>query len=405
METTQDSAIHKAQQPHQMETICRNIDELVSNVLSSNDAIVQSHTISSAHSASLIRAEQDNILKTFRELMIEVQRRASKAMHEVESKLGPSAQAGLHLLSITNALLDLPGVDPQGELNRVLGRTELDGKHSYKLRDFESRLPSATIVPRIVIDDGTTTTTTTTTPLSTITPTSIPSHTTTILPPSHSVSENHVIVLQPTLRNVWVVQHAYAKLLGHKENLIKRYLATAELGAAASRKFSREYYEDLSLANLPSKNRLGNLLDIKSSTFHRGDVAGDTMIVLVSMPPDDDRSGPAYTEAVTGNMITTALDSDNGDGSGGGGAHLTVPVTEASILKLYNAYKALRKATSEQRRASKDKLFAATLPVDEVDELERKFNFTGAADGGAGGDNTSRKRRRMLDDIDEDGRG
>lgn len=148
---------------------------------------------------------------------------------------------------------------------------------------------------------------------------------------------------------------------------------------------------------------MGNLLDIKSSTYH-SDATGDVMLVLVSTSSPVG-NGLTFREAVTGDVI--AADNNDSSSGGGGGAHLVLPMTEASIRKLYDTYRALRAATAEQRRASKDKAFAATLPVDEVAELEMQFNFGGAggsgvgAGAGAGGGATGgRKRRRMLDDED-----
>lgn len=275
MEPSQQPTIDRPP-PHQLQVIRQNIDELVSAVLSSNDAAISQNQNqnqnrtggnggggggggSSAeylNDASL-RARQANAIKTFKDLMIEIQRKTSKAVHEVESKLGPSMQAG-HANGVADALLqDLPGVAPGGELNRALARMELHGKQSYKLRDVvTASLPSSVVVPQIVVaDEGGTA----------------------MLPVlgGHEGS-HHVVVLQPTLRNVWVVQHAYAKLIHHKEGLIAQYLAAATVadpsnggragagGARSiaagpppppSRKFAREYYEVLGLANLPSKDK------------------------------------------------------------------------------------------------------------------------------------------------------
>ncbi|KAK7748247.1 hypothetical protein SLS62_008799 [Diatrype stigma] len=411
--------------PIQITLILQSIDQLVNAVLSSNGTVSQglSSSLGSGtenYDASFRPVHQANALKTFRDWMIEVQRKASKAMHEVETKLGPEVQAlgqsHRHSIATDAPLQDLPGVDPNTELNRALGRTELNGKQSFKLRDIvTSRLPSSIIMsPQVVVaDDGAA-----------------------VLPPSHygtssGEDKSHMVVLQPTLRNVWVLQHAYAKLLNYKEGLIMQYFASAiepTSGPPMSRKFAREYYEVPSLANLPSKDKLGNLLDVRSSTYH-SNATGDIMLVLV-MPPDGNGDGsPTFVEAVTGDTIIVDqdvnvdvdVDVDNTHGDKSGSAHLILPVTEASIRMLYDAYRALRGATSAQRRASKDRAFAATLPVDEVDELEKQFNFGGASAsasacacasvngvGGSGpgsgpGENTmGRKRRRMLED--EDGR-
>lgn len=238
--------------PSQITLILQNIDQLVNAVLSSNDAFSQNLSSSNSsgpedENASLRAAHQTNALKTFREWMIEVQRKASKAMHEVETKLGPGVQAlgqtHHHGVATGAPLQNLPGVDPNTELNRTLGRTELNGKQSFKLRDtITSRLPSSIIIsPRIVVaDDGAA---------------RLPSlHYAT----SSGDGKGHVVVLQPTLRNVWVLQHAYAKVLNYKEGLIMQYFASAAepiSGPPMSRKFAREYYEVPSLANLPSKDK------------------------------------------------------------------------------------------------------------------------------------------------------
>ncbi|RYO76184.1 hypothetical protein DL766_004671 [Monosporascus sp. MC13-8B] len=349
MEVQQRATAEQAQ-PHQIGTILQNIDELVREVLSKNEAILCNNA-ESLDEASL-RARQ-SMLETFKNLMVEVQRKASKAIHEVESKLGPSVQAE-HVQAIADASLqDLPGLEPDDELNRILGRAELNGKQSYKLREF---LPPSFTIPEIATVDG---------------------------DMLFKQRGDHVVVLQPTLRNVWVIQHAYTKLLKHKEGLIKRYLDKVDPKAVNSRKFSREYYENLSLANLPSKNKLGQLLDVKTSTY--GDTT-DGMMIILTFPVS--RGGFEFIEAVTGDSVVMNDDIK--------GSNLILPVTEASIRKLHGAYRSIRKATSDERRASKDKLFAATLPVNEVDELEKQFNFPGG--GEAGETATGRKRRRMLDD-------
>ncbi|RYP54137.1 hypothetical protein DL768_001022 [Monosporascus sp. mg162] len=349
MDTPQPAPAEQAQ-PHRIGTILRNIDELASEVISKSEAILLNNA--GCLDEASVRARQ-SMLETFKNLMIEVQRKASKAIHEVESKLGPSAQAGRVRAIMDAPLQDLPGLEPDDELNRVLGRAELNGKQSYKLREF---LPPSLIIPELATDDGNM---------------------------LFQQREDHVVVLQPTLRNVWVIQHAYAKLLKHKEGLIKRYLDAVDPKAINGRKFSREYYEDLSLANLPSKNKLGQLLDVKSSTY--GD-ATEGMMIFLAFPAS--RGGFEFIEAVTGDRAVM----DNNFRS----SNLILPVTEASIRKLYDVYRSIRKATSEARRASKDKSFAATLPVNEVDELEKQFNFTG--DGEASKTATGRKRRRTLGD-------
>ncbi|KAI0010319.1 hypothetical protein F4779DRAFT_578417 [Xylariaceae sp. FL0662B] len=332
--------------PPQIGVICRNIDELVEAVLASTNPTSQQH-ITHPDDASL-RLHQAATLKTFKELMVEIQSKAAKAIHEVEMKF---AQTDV-------PLQDLPGIEPGGELNRILGCTQLSGKQGYKLRDFNARLPASIVVPKLITGDDAT---------------QLPH------------GESHVVVLKPTLRNVWVIQHAYAKLMNYKENLVKQYLSSANLEAGASRKFSREYYEDLGLANLPSKNKLGNLLDVSRLSYNHA--AHDIMIILVYLTSD---GGLQYVEAVTGNIVN--MDAGSSD------SYLVLPMSEASIKKLYDVYRSLRKATSEQRRASRDKEFAAKMPVDEVDELQKQFNFTGGED--TGGSMGGKKRRRMLEDDD-----
>ncbi|KAI1372348.1 hypothetical protein F4677DRAFT_432633 [Hypoxylon crocopeplum] len=338
-------------QPYQLDTILRSIDELVVATLALNETITQQHAASSDDdNDTSLRSGQSALLKEFKDLMVAVQSKASKATHELETKLGIDAQL------IESPLKDLAGVGPGSELNRILGCTPLGAKQSYKLRDLSAGTPS----PLLITDDGT----------------------------AQQNPSGPVIVLQPTLRNVWVVQHAYMKLLNHKEKLIKQYLDAADPSAGVSRKFSREYYEDLSLANLPSKNKLGNLLDVKPSSYN--DASHDMEIILLFVDLDGNFQ---YVEPVTGNTI-------NIDRVTGSNTYLVLPVAEASIKKLYDVYRSLRKATSDQRRATKDREFAAKLPVDEMDELEKQFNFTGGDVSAGANGSSSKKRRRMLDDDD-----
>lgn len=258
MESPQQQLPSDRPLPHQLEVIQNNINELVSAVFSSNDAAVSAFSKSpqSVEDAAALRTHQANAIQTFRDLMIEVQRKTSKAIHEVELKLGPSAAGYATNDGVTDddALLqDLPGVKLDSELYRTLGRMELHGKQSYKLRDIvTAHLPASIIVPQIIVaDDGAGNA---------------------MAPPyaNNSGEGNHVVVLQPTLRNVWVVQHAYTKLLNYKEGLIAQYLKEviadssadpskagggSTTGPPPSRKFAREFYEVPGLANLPSKNK------------------------------------------------------------------------------------------------------------------------------------------------------
>ncbi|OTA94955.1 hypothetical protein M434DRAFT_235861 [Hypoxylon sp. CO27-5] len=346
MEHPQNAGVQQTVQPPQLAVILQSIDELV------NDIILQ-YTNNGGENS--VRSRQ-SALKSFKEMMITVQRKTSKATHEVEAKLGPSSQLG-HGLVTDAPLEDLIGVSPESELNRVLRRMPLGDKLSYKLRT----LPTSPASPQLITEEDT----------------------------AASLSlnpEEPVVVLQPTLRNVWVVQHAYMKLVNYKENLIKQYLAAVDPGVALSRKFVREYYEDLSLANLPSKNKLGNLLDIKRSSYNNAN--HDMMIVLVFTNSD---FSYRYIEAVTGNSVDVDTQDENTP-------YLVLPASEASIKKLYDVYRSLRKATSEQRRATKDKLFAANLPTDAMDELQKQFNFGSSGEPTETNGSGSKKRRRMLED-------
>ncbi|KAI1105724.1 hypothetical protein F4804DRAFT_303354 [Jackrogersella minutella] len=339
-------------QPYQLRDILRTIDELKESVLLEN----KSYQHANNFVESDFRSYQSKSLARFKDVMVAIQRKASKAIHEVELEMGPRSQLGLNHNAADAPLENLLGVSPGDELNRVLGSAHTDSKQSYKLRDFTVDVP----IPQLIIGDDT------------------------VAPPLMN-PDNPVVVLQPTLRNVWVVQHAYIRLLNHKEDLIKNYLASANLGIGTSRRFTREYYEDLSLAKLPSKGKLGNLLDVKLSSYNHA--THDMMIVLVFKDAD---GGFRYVEAVTGDLMTDQDAKSN--------TYLVLPVSEASIKTLYGAYRALRKTTSEKRRAAKDKEFAAKMPVDAMDELEKKFNFGGPEDPSQQNGGGSRKRRRMLDD-------
>ncbi|KAI1440994.1 hypothetical protein F5Y02DRAFT_319440 [Annulohypoxylon stygium] len=297
------------------------------------------------------------LLETFKDAMTTIQRKTSKALHEVETKLGPNSQFGSSHEIANAPLEDLAGVNVESEANRMLGQVRSGGKPSYKLRNHLASDPS----PRLIVDNDATA-------------------------PQATNPEDIFVVLQPTLRNVWVVQHAYARLQNHKEQLIKEYIASVDPGTALSRKFAREYYEDLGLANLPSKNKLGNLLDVKCSSHNQE--THDMMIVLRVQNPDGSaRNVEVVTEADV-----------NPTGEVDGGPYVVFPVAEASIKMLYDTYKALRKATSEQRRAARDKEFAASLPVDAMDELEKQFNIGSSEKPDQADGNHSKKRRRMLDD-------
>ncbi|KAI2783883.1 hypothetical protein F4815DRAFT_317774 [Daldinia loculata] len=328
----------------QLGVLLQGIGKLVEAALSSNSAIVQDHAIKS--DSTLLRSRQSELLKEFKDMMLAVQNRASKAIYEVETKLG--------------SLEDLPGVSPGSEVNRLLGCTLLGRRPSYKLRDSVHGIPR----PQLVTYD----------------------EASPMLPQNFG---DPIVALQPTLRNVWVIQHAYAKLLNHKEVLIQQYLAAADESAVVSRKISREYYEDLSLGQLPSKNKLGNLLDVKHSSYNHA--THDLQIVLVFKELDGSLK---YVEAVKGDPVNIGNDKENGQ-------YLVLPVAEASIKNLYDAYRSLRKATSEQRRATKDKEFAAKLPVDEMDELQKRFSSTGSGLLNETNVSSTRKRRRMVDDDGE----
>ncbi|KAI4859260.1 hypothetical protein F4820DRAFT_176411 [Hypoxylon rubiginosum] len=357
------SATDQAQQ-HQIGPILRSIDEFVGAILEQNNVAVQQHTANSDESS--LRSYQSVLLKDFKDMMTTVQRKVSKATHEVGLKLGSNTQADRSQV-VTDSPLDLQdlvGVDAGSDLNRYLGRVELNGKQRYKLRDFTTGVEDF----QIIVDGS-------------------PDP---VLPQS---PQGPLVVLLPTLRNVWVLQHAYAKLSHHKENLIKRYLADVDPGAEVSRKFLRDYYEEMSLANLPSKRKLGNLLDVKRSSYNHE--THDLMLVLVFK----DRDGSLqYVEPVTGNIIE-GISQANDD------SYLILPMVESNMKKVYDVYRSVRKATSEQRRATKDKEFAAALNAglqkDVMERLQKQFSSIGGMEFGSTNGkvgSSGSKRRRMLDD-------
>ncbi|KAI1089179.1 hypothetical protein F5B19DRAFT_383599 [Rostrohypoxylon terebratum] len=343
----------ESQFPFELRRVLQLIDKFTEDtldLLDSDDRHKRSPTPASARSPS-------QLLETFKDAMITIQRKTSKAIHEVETKLGPNSQLG-HNHEVTDAPLeDLAGVSAESEANRMLGQIRSGGKPSYKLRNQFANDPS----PRLIVDNDDATAQQPTNP------------------------EDIFVVLQPTLRNVWVVQHAYARLQNHKEHLIKEYIASVDPGTALSRKFAREYYEDLGLANLPSKHKLGNLLDVRRSSHNQA--THDMMIALRVQNSD---GSARYVEVVTEADVNPTGEVD--------GSYVVFPVAEASIKMLYDTYKALRKATSEQRRAARDKEFAANLPVDAMDELEKQFNIGSTEKLDQTDGNHSKKRRRMLDD-------
>ncbi|KAI0380333.1 hypothetical protein F5Y04DRAFT_103482 [Hypomontagnella monticulosa] len=344
-------------QPEQIRAIFRNVDELVEAVLASNDALKQQNAVAS--DSPSLRPRQSALLKEFRDLMIAIQSKTSKAICEVETVLKPELQAELGSAIGDASLEDLAGVSQRSEVNRLLGCLSSSSKPSYKLRNFTANTP----IPQLIIadDDGAT-----------------------VLP--HD-SEGPIVVLQPTLRNVWVVQHAYARLVTHKTDLIKQYLAAVDPSVGVNKKYLREYYEDPGLANLPSKSKLGNLLDVKMSSQNHA--THDMMIILVFT---DINGNSEYVEAVGGDAITIDYTKEYSP-------YLILPATEGSIRMLYDTYRSLRKVTADKRRATKDKEFAATLPIDAMAALEAQFSFAENEKlGGKESTNTKKKRRRMLDD-------
>ncbi|KAI8964650.1 hypothetical protein F5Y11DRAFT_315581 [Daldinia sp. FL1419] len=330
----------------QLEAILHIIGELVEVARESNSEIMQECAV--GLDGTLLRTRQSELLKEFKGTMLAVQNMASKAVYEVETNLG--------------SLENLPGVNSESEINRLLGCTLLGRRPSYKIRDSMSGIPS----PELATYDE-------------------------AISMSSSNFGRPIVALQPTLRNVWVIQHAYTKLLNYKETLIQRYLAAADQSAVASRRISREYYEDLGLGKLPSKNKLGNLLDVKYSSYNHA--THDLQIVLVFKEQDGTLK---YVEAVKGDQVDVGSGEEHSQ-------YLILPVTEASIKNLYDAYRSLRKATSEQRRATKDKEFAAKLPVDEMDELQRQFSSAQSGLLDEVNISNTRKRRRMAGDEGEEG--
>ncbi|KAI1764707.1 hypothetical protein GGR53DRAFT_520147 [Hypoxylon sp. FL1150] len=363
-------------QPQQVAAILRSIDELVEATLESNKAAVELHTTANSDDASL-RSHQSALLQGFKDLMVTIHSKVSKATHDVEMKLGPADRSHV----VTDSLLqDLVEVDAGSKPNQYLGRIDLNGKPSYKLREFEAGVEDF----QLAVDDGSV-----------------------VGPPPPQDPGSPLVVLEATQRNVWVLQHAYAKILQHKENLIKEYLDAVDPKAGVTRRVAREYYEDLGLANLPTKKKLGNLLDVKQTSSDYA--THDLTLVLVST--DRDNGSLQYVEPVSGNSIH--LDRNNGNGQ-----YLVLPVTEAGMKKLYDAYRWARKATSDQRRTESEREFAAKqnpdLQGDVMDGLQKQLSFIGGQElgwvlgmdpGHAKGDGggSSKKRRRMLDD--DEGRG
>ncbi|KAI1459851.1 hypothetical protein F4805DRAFT_472491 [Annulohypoxylon moriforme] len=342
-----------ANQPYQLQQILRNIDELTEQTLSLYDTIEQSQHATTSSDGS--PKSQSELLNVFKDMMIAIQRKTSKAVYEVETKLEVNFKLGNSYDIPDTSLVELAGIDPESEWNRVLGRKFLDDKQCYKLR-YRADVPS----PRLIVDGDTT-----------------------ALPPVNP--EYPCVVLQPTLRNVWVIQHAYARVLEHKEQLIEKYTWCMELNTRTTRKFAREYYEVPSLINLPSKHKLGNLLDVKCSSYNQ--TTHDLMVVLLFPNFEGSRR---YMEPVTQEDVSR-------DGEFDKNSYLVLPVCEATIKMLYDTYRSLRTATSEQRRATRDKEFAANLPVDAIDELEKRLD-TGSIENLDEENGGNRKRRRRMSD-------
>ncbi|KAI2604112.1 uncharacterized protein GGS25DRAFT_506950 [Hypoxylon fragiforme] len=370
--TSDNQATANQSQPRQLELIFNNIDELMHATIAMNEAAAQQNPQAMNAGANSDQWRQSaQLFKDFKDLMVAVQSKAARAIRDTEAKLGLNTQPDNAVLDVP--IEDLVGVSPEHELNRVLGRSMSlrggrDGKQTFKLRDFDTGLPNTQL---IVAGQGDA-------------PAALPQN-----------SGDAFVVLNSTLRNVWVIQHAYACLVKHKESLIKQYLdnVASSNSGVVSRKFSREYYEDLSLAQLPSKQKLGNLLDVQKSSYDC--TTHHTMAVIAFM---DSAGNRRYMEAVSGAAITIDENADNGCDC----LYLRLPATEASIKKLYDTYRSLRAATSEQRRAVKDKALAATLPTNPMDELEKQFDFSVGGETEKANGGSSKKRRRMLDDDGPD---
>ncbi|KAI2627901.1 hypothetical protein GGS26DRAFT_123092 [Hypomontagnella submonticulosa] len=353
-----DEASGGQAQPDQIREILRNIDELVEVVLASNDALKQHDAVTS--DGSSLRTRQASLLKEFEDSMIIVRRKMAGVTREVRTILKSDSQPETSQATTDALPDDLIGISQGSEVNRVLARVPLDEKTGYKLRDFATNSPN----PQLIVADD---------------------DAATALP--HN-SDEPIVVLQPTLRNVWVVQHAYVRLQCHKSNLIKQYLAAVDPSAGVKKKFSREYYDDGGMSVLPTKSKLGNLLDVKMASHH---ASHDMMIVLAFK---DAEGKFEYMEAVKGDAITVDHTKEYSP-------YLILPAAEDSIKKLYDTYKALRKATSDQRRVTNDKNFAATLPIDEMAALGTQFNLAGTKEPSGTEGTSAKKRRRILDDEEQ----
>ncbi|KAI0179057.1 hypothetical protein GGR52DRAFT_534632 [Hypoxylon sp. FL1284] len=356
-------------QQHHIEAILRSIDEVTQATLESNKAAVQQNAASPDDPS--LRSCQSALLRDFKDMMTTVHSNVSKATHEVESQLGPKAHADRSHVVTDSQLNDLVGVDTSSDPNRHLGYVDIRGKQSYKLRDF-----AAGTDIQLAIDDNDN-------------------------PGASSLQDNHdsVVVLRPTLRNVWVIQHAYAKISKHKEGLIKQYLAIVRPEAGVSHKFLREYYEDIGLANLPSKKKLGNLLDVARSSYNHE--THDLTLILAFMDHD---GIVKCVEPVTGDVINIEQSKDSR-------TYLILPMVEASLKKLYDVYRSVRIATSELRRADKNNPFAVQLRTDQtqaadiMEGLEKQFGSIGGMDlssSDVSSDKRNTKRRRPLDDVGGD---
>ncbi|OTA98101.1 hypothetical protein M426DRAFT_28780 [Hypoxylon sp. CI-4A] len=338
-----DSSDHT--QPDKLGIILHSIDDLMKDALATNETLLQQNAASPDN--GLLRSRQSSLLEQFRTMMVTIHSKASKLTHDIETELEPIiAEASLE---------DLIGVDLKGGLNQSLGRMELAGKPCYKLRNAAPTIQ----IPRLMVEDGSSSSAT-----------------------SPTRPEDYVVVLDATLRNVAVIRHAYANIITHKEDLIKKYFDTVDNNILSSRKFKREQYEVLGMGALP-KTSYGNLLDIKHSSHHQS--THDMMIALAVEAPNGEVQ---YLEAVSNQKFKSGLVGKTND-------YLVLPVAEATLKMLYDTYKSLRQVTSDQRRATRDKAFASTQPADEVDELTNQFNLTTDDDPGLTSDGPRKKRHRQ----------
>ncbi|ORY66604.1 uncharacterized protein BCR38DRAFT_512835 [Pseudomassariella vexata] len=283
----------------------RHIDQMKQQVMAEY-AQLMPESVDNGIANDTSKDKRGRSLKTFKAAVGRLNRHTNDAIVELQDHLGltPKSSEGARIVP-------LPALDKNHPLNQNLQLYEHTGYWRYKLSQRGQIDNTQFSSPVICIHDGS---------------------------PIQS-GPNTCFLLLPTLKNVIILQHAYARFLRLKHCLIDEFLKTSPSTSVYQLSKKSKYpYENTTLVNVSKRHRFNEMLDVLyvatgSTVGAKKDYC--TMYLITTSADGTD----AYTGVMNGYQVqkSTVQETD-----------IALPATEATIQGLYKLYMELKAATARK---------------------------------------------------------